>query len=1072
MSQIVAQAAVSIFPTFKGLRSATAKEAGRQGRLFGQRFSRQASVGAASSAADVLRPFKRAVARATDTLAKARRQEADAAARAAIAEKRLEEVLARSGEHSSQAMAAAHRLEKARRDLADATARVAEADAVLAERNAAMGKALEGSADRAQNVMRRFGALGSRVRDMGRRFLMGFKDIEAGNSLAGGISGSLGALTRSLANLYAEVFKQTIGRFVDMGKIWKSSMGVMSQGLSRLRPLVSKVGEVFSRLGSIASGFAGKIGRVLNGAISPFASFGRKVFDAVAPGLSAIGKAFVPVGQSLAALGSKIATRLGIDLKGGMGSLGGIVSAGFKGVHSAFGAGVNALASAARGVGSIVGGAVAGAMTAITATIGANMRGAISRVDTLNNFPRVMKNMGFTTDEAARSIKKLDQNIQGLPTSLDEIVQMTQGIAPLEKGLDRSTDLALALNNALIAGGHGAEGASRGMRQYTQMFAKQAVDMQSWRIMMEVMPGQLHQMAKALLGPTANAQQLYDAMRDGNVTFDQFNDTLIALNKDGVDGFASFEEQARDATKGIATSLSLLGTAVKRNIGKVLQTIGIENIMSGLGRVRDGIDAVGAKVVQLVENFRKMGGGSFAKAFASLKPLGVAFAPIIGALSGLLRYLPLVGRLFAGLTGPVGLAIGVIVSLFTQSEKLREAFAGAFKAISKEIEGLGFSLDGAAGGISDLIGQIGDAIAPVVEQIGQFVAQWIPQFVQTLSGFWEGLKQSFEGIQPSLAQLWDSLSTVLQSLWEALEPIVEFIGQLFAVLWQIVSAVFPPLVDFIASVAPLIAAVVTVIGELISVLTPLLQPLGSLVSAILPSLISLFTSVLAPIFEVGAEILEHLTPAIQGIKQFLQGLIDFVTGVFTGNWKQALNGLVQAFTGMVNTIGSLVWGALATVFYNIPKMIYNVFAGAGTWLIGIGRSIIDGLINGIYSAFASVRSALGELTSMLPEWKGPASLDRVILKKPAELIMTGFIDSMEAKYADAKKSLQTFTNTLQPTIPGTRHQRQNPLTQATTGTNTNGITVNQYINVANVPDASDLASQAAQEQRIIRRVLA
>ena len=64
-----------------------------------------------------------------------------------------------------------------------------------------------------------------------------------------------------------------------------------------------------------------------------------------------------------------------------------------------------------------------------------NMDKAINRIDTMNNFPKVMKNFGVSTDEANKSIKRIDKAVQGLPTSLDQAVAGVQDLFMVTKDL-------------------------------------------------------------------------------------------------------------------------------------------------------------------------------------------------------------------------------------------------------------------------------------------------------------------------------------------------------------------------------------------------------------------------------------------------------------------------------------------------------------------------------------------------------------------------------------------------------------------------------------------------------------
>ncbi|MEG1433907.1 tape measure protein, partial [Eubacterium sp.] len=258
-------------------------------------------------------------------------------------------------------------------------------------------------------------------------------------------------------------------------------------------------------------------------------------------------------------------------------------------------------------------GAIAGAAASITSAamnaISSAMDGAIKRTDTMNNFPKVMQNLGYSATDAEKSIKTMSDRLIGLPTSLDSMTGMVQQLAPLTGGLDSATNIGLAFNDMLLASGKGTEDQTRAMQQYTQMLGKGAVDLQSWRTLQEVMPGQLNQVAQALLGPTANSQALYDALKDGTLSMDEFNNAILDLDANGANGFASFSEQAKDATKGIGTSLTNIKTATERAISGVLDAIGQDTISNAFGSIIPIIGGIGNVFVTMVNMVKASGLG-------------------------------------------------------------------------------------------------------------------------------------------------------------------------------------------------------------------------------------------------------------------------------------------------------------------------------------------------------------------------------------------------------------------------------------------------------------------------------
>ena len=218
-----------------------------------------------------------------------------------------------------------------------------------------------------------------------------------------------------------------------------------------------------------------------------------------------------------------------------------------------------------------------------------SMGAAVKRLDTMKNFPILMESLGYNSQDAAKSIQKISDNLDGLPTSTDAIVGMVQQLAPLTKSLDEATDISLAMNNALLAGGKATNVQENAMQQYTRMLSAGAVDMRGWRSMVNAMPGQLNQVSKAMLGSKASTNDLYEALKDGTVSFDDFNKTVMKLNDQGLPGMKSFEEQARAATGGIGTAVQNLKNRIAKGLADILEGIGRDRISTFINNLSSTI---------------------------------------------------------------------------------------------------------------------------------------------------------------------------------------------------------------------------------------------------------------------------------------------------------------------------------------------------------------------------------------------------------------------------------------------------------------------------------------------------
>ena len=239
------------------------------------------------------------------------------------------------------------------------------------------------------------------------------------------------------------------------------------------------------------------------------------------------------------------------------------------------------------------------AIGAVTSSLGS----AASRVDTLNNYPRIMESLGVASEDATASMQKMSTSLDNVPTRLDDMANTVQGIyaATMQYGtsLDTVTDAGLALNSMLLAGGQSQAVVTAAMEQFRQAVAKGKPDMQDWRSLMSAAPGQLDQLAKALVGPTAGALDLYAALGGGkeseysgpadwgSISMGEFVEKLADMRD-------QFEGAATDAQGGISTSFANMTNAVTKGVANVLDAFGQERIASAIGDVKGLInDAFG-----------------------------------------------------------------------------------------------------------------------------------------------------------------------------------------------------------------------------------------------------------------------------------------------------------------------------------------------------------------------------------------------------------------------------------------------------------------------------------------------
>lgn len=408
------------------------------------------------------------------------------------------------------------------------------------------------------------------------------------------------------------------------------------------------------------------------------------------------------VGSGYVTIYSKLAPSFQSTISSGMNTTGQKSSESFG---SGFSKGMSTLSIAAGNI-------LATGFNKVASMIGNNLGNAISRVDTLNNFPKVMANLGIGADQAQAAIDKVSQGIQGLPTTLDAAASAVQRFTSVNNDVGKSADMFLAVNDAILAGGASTEIQASALEQLSQAYSKGKMDLMEWRTLQMAMPAQLKQVADAM-GITTD--KLGEGLRKGSISMDDFIGKIMELDKEGVNGLASFSEQAKAATSGLATTIKNANLRITQGIAEAINSIGTENLNS---IINDLGDAAKELVIALIPA---------AQAFANFAKQA---APVIKQLA---PYLPQIAAGFlafkgvSAVAGHIDTLSGAFGKLGGLVSKIKPAGTELAK-VGQDVGGVGTSMDVAGGGVKSGASKMSEGfqkligMSAVIAAIGVMVA--------------------------------------------------------------------------------------------------------------------------------------------------------------------------------------------------------------------------------------------------------------------------------------------------------------------------------------------------------------
>ena len=628
--------------------------------------------------------------------------------------------------------------------------------------------------------------------------------------------------------------------------------------------------------------------------------------------------------------------------------------------------------------------------------IGSQMDEAVSRLDALNNFPKVMSNLGISNEDAQASMKRLSDALIGLPTTLDSATQSVQRFASANGNVKASTEMFLALNNAILSGGASTEIQKSALEQLSQAYAKGKPDMMEWRTAMTAMPAQLKQVGIAM--GYADASQLGEALRTGKVSMNEFMVKITELNKKGANGFQSFEEQARNSTGGVATSITNVKTALTRGLADIMNAIGQSNIAGFFNGIAKAINTVIPYItgfvkacVWAVSSISSLFGKSTKKQVDdTTKSLGNLGASGGSTASGLDKATGSAKKLNKELHGLASFdEMNVLKEQDNSSGSGDSSGGGAVGDLSgidlSAFEGMTDELskaDQIAQKLQGIFGIVGETVRNIwnSEPIQAFVGfattygQFLFDYWSTLGiNLWTNLQMTWENIRldvetalTNMSLLWTGFFTDLNvgiQTWG--QPIIDGVSKLFNSIWK--DAIDPAckqMAKIWADYSKILLDLWNEYGK------PLIDNIGEFVTTTIALFQSIWDNVLAPIIEPFLETLSwlwdtHIKDMVKTIGEFVMKLVNGALEIYNKFVAPVVMWLLDKLQPAFAFIGSLVSGVMGTilaVISDVVKGVFKVFGGLIDFITGVFtlnwkkawqgvKDIFKGIIDGLAGIF-------------------------------------------------------------------------------------------------------------------------
>lgn len=242
--------------------------------------------------------------------------------------------------------------------------------------------------------------------------------------------------------------------------------------------------------------------------------------------------------------------------------------------------------------------------------------------------------------------------------------------------------------------------------------------------------------------------------------------------------------------------------------------------------------------------------------------------------------------------------------------------------------------------LEPLINTLGDGLMWIMTDIIEPVEKWAIESV--LPTLLDILAEAISAIEAALRPVIDGVKDV----WDALKPAFAWIGDVAIKILEGLKTIIAKVGDVFREKGDKIREACKGIGDIVKVVWGWVEPI-----------VKAAGTVITVTFDLIGDVIRD---TIGFIIDLLHGIIEFIAGIFTGDWQRAWDAVGNIFGGIYDFILK-IGGDLLAFFGGLLGSLWEILVGAMQGIDSFLRTAIDGLIQFVVNAGAGIKRACANI---------------------------------------------------------------------------------------------------------------
>lgn len=714
----------------------------------------------------------------------------------------------------------------------------------------------------------------------------------------------------------------------------------------------------------------------------------------------------------------------------------------------------------------------ANAVTKVTGDLNSLVSESIKASDAMDKFRSTMKFAGLDNSAIEKSAAAVKKYADDTVYDLDVVANTTAQLAA--NGIKDYDGLTQAAGNLNAVAGGNADTFKSVAMVMTQTASAGKLTGENWRQLSDAIPGASGKIQEALKKNGAYTGDFRKALEQGKISADEFNQAIMDLGmtdvaKEAATSTKTIEGAIGNMKAGIVTSImeiidaigkdritgaiTALGTFITNGLG--LLKIIIPPVISALTWLFDLINRnqaivsamagafIGFKAALAIEkginavsaalNAFKAAQKAATLAQAALNAVLAInpFTIIVLAISALVALLIYLWHTNEGFRNAVKAIWEGIKAAFVQAwEAIKAAWAGAaefftgiWSGIKSGVQGIVQWIAQTWSGAVAVLKVVWDSISTAATTAWNFIIQSIMSvvqpFINTFINGWNILKDGINGV-------WNGIKSIFQGAWEFIKSVVlgaaliviDVVSGNFSklkvdlqLIWDGIKNAFSSVWNGIKTIA--VTVVTTLVNLVRNAWEGLKQVLTTIWNVLQTTASTIWNALKTAVLSITNALVNTAKSVWDGFKNFFSSLINGVRNTAVNTWNSISSSVVSIIHGLVGAAQN-AWYSFRNGVSNLVSSVSNIFyslRNINLW--NAGSAIINGFLNGLRSAWGSVRSFVSGIADWIRDNKGPISYDRKLLIPAGNVIMGGFNEGLENGFKNTMSKIEGITGNIQ-----------------------------------------------------------